>query len=75
MIFQLHNLLPHLDAEQNVEVVMMGSKLHRRQRRRVRGRSSPRFGSTVESTFALPSCRAASGNASRSRGRSPTIRS
>ena len=33
VIFQLHNLLPHLDAEQNVEVVMMGGKLHRRQRR------------------------------------------
>ena len=33
VIFQLHNLLPHLDAQQNVEVVMMGGKLHRRQRR------------------------------------------
>ena len=33
MIFQLHNLLPHLDAQQNVEVVMLGGKLHRRQRR------------------------------------------
>jgi putative ABC transport system ATP-binding protein len=33
IIFQLHNLLPHLDAEQNVEVVMLGGKLHRRQRR------------------------------------------
>jgi putative ABC transport system ATP-binding protein len=34
MIFQLHNLLPHLDAQQNVEVVMLGGKLHRRQRRK-----------------------------------------
>ena len=33
IIFQLHNLLPHLDAEQNVEVVMLGGKLHRRQRK------------------------------------------
>jgi putative ABC transport system ATP-binding protein len=33
LIFQLHNLLPHLDAQQNVEVVMLGGQLHRRQRR------------------------------------------
>jgi len=33
MIFQLHNLLPHLDARQNVEVVMFGGRLHRSQRR------------------------------------------
>jgi putative ABC transport system ATP-binding protein len=33
VVFQLHNLLPHLDAQQNVEVVMLGSRLHRRQRR------------------------------------------
>jgi ABC-type antimicrobial peptide transport system, ATPase component len=33
VIFQLHNLLPHLDAQQNVEVVMLGGRLHRRQRR------------------------------------------
>jgi putative ABC transport system ATP-binding protein len=33
LIFQLHNLLPHLDAQQNVEVVMFGGKLHRRARR------------------------------------------
>jgi putative ABC transport system ATP-binding protein len=33
IIFQLHNLLPHLDAQQNVEVVMLGGKLHRRQRK------------------------------------------
>jgi putative ABC transport system ATP-binding protein len=33
MIFQLHNLLPHLDAQQNLEVVMLGGKLRRRQRR------------------------------------------
>ncbi|HTK16452.1 MAG TPA: ABC transporter ATP-binding protein [Acidimicrobiia bacterium] len=33
IIFQLHNLLPHLDAQQNLEVVMLGGKLHRRQRR------------------------------------------
>jgi ABC-type lipoprotein export system ATPase subunit len=32
VIFQLHNLLPHLDAQQNVEVVMLGGRLHRRQR-------------------------------------------
>jgi len=33
VVFQLHNLLPHLDAEQNVEIVMLGGKLHRSQRR------------------------------------------
>jgi putative ABC transport system ATP-binding protein len=32
IIFQLHNLLPHLDAQQNVEVVLIGGKLHRNQR-------------------------------------------
>jgi putative ABC transport system ATP-binding protein len=38
MIFQLHNLLPHLDAVQNVEVVMFGSRL-RRAARRARART------------------------------------
>jgi putative ABC transport system ATP-binding protein len=33
VVFQLHNLLPHLDALQNVEIVMLGGKLHRAQRR------------------------------------------
>jgi putative ABC transport system ATP-binding protein len=33
MIFQLHNLLPHLEARQNVEIVMFGGRLHRAQRR------------------------------------------
>ena len=33
IIFQLHNLLPHLSALQNVEIVMLGGKLHRSQRR------------------------------------------
>jgi ABC-type lipoprotein export system ATPase subunit len=33
LIFQLHNLLPHLDAQQNVEIVMLGTGLHRRARR------------------------------------------
>lgn len=32
VIFQLHNLLPHLTALQNVEIVMLGGKLHRSQR-------------------------------------------
>lgn len=32
VIFQLHNLLPHLSALQNVEIVMLGGKLHRSQR-------------------------------------------
>jgi macrolide transport system ATP-binding/permease protein len=32
MIFQLHNLLPHLDARQNVEVVMFGTHRHRHDR-------------------------------------------
>jgi ABC-type lipoprotein export system ATPase subunit len=32
VIFQLHNLLPHLDAAENVEIVMLGGKLHRSQR-------------------------------------------
>jgi putative ABC transport system ATP-binding protein len=33
VVFQLHNLLPHLDALQNVEIVSLGGKLHRAQRR------------------------------------------
>jgi ABC-type lipoprotein export system ATPase subunit len=33
LVFQLHNLLPHLDAQQNVEVVMLGTRLHRREQR------------------------------------------
>jgi putative ABC transport system ATP-binding protein len=33
LIFQLHNLLPHLDALQNVEIVMLGTGVHRRARR------------------------------------------
>ncbi len=32
IIFQLHNLLPHLDAQQNIEVVLLGGKLGRSQR-------------------------------------------
>ena len=33
LVFQLHNLLPHLDAQQNVEIVMFGTGLRRRARR------------------------------------------
>jgi putative ABC transport system ATP-binding protein len=33
LIFQLHNLLPHLDARQNVEIVMLGTGVRRRARR------------------------------------------
>ena len=33
LVFQLHNLLPHLDAQQNVEVAMLGTGVHRRARR------------------------------------------
>ena len=33
VVFQLHNLLPHLDALQNVEIVSLGGRLHRTQRR------------------------------------------
>jgi putative ABC transport system ATP-binding protein len=33
MIFQLHNLLPHLDAQQNVEIVLFGTRRRRAQRR------------------------------------------
>jgi putative ABC transport system ATP-binding protein len=32
VVFQLHNLLPHLDARQNVEVVMFGTHRHRHDR-------------------------------------------
>ncbi|MBN9494844.1 ABC transporter ATP-binding protein [bacterium] len=35
LVFQLHNLLPHLSAIENLEVAMLGSKLsHRQQRQR-----------------------------------------
>lgn len=33
LVFQLHNLLPHLDARGNVEIVMLGGGLHRTARR------------------------------------------
>jgi putative ABC transport system ATP-binding protein len=33
LVFQLHNLLPHLDAVSNVEIVMFGTHLSRRARR------------------------------------------
>ncbi len=32
VIFQLHNLLPHLNVLQNIEIVMLGTKRHRHQR-------------------------------------------
>ncbi len=32
VVFQLHNLLPHLSVLQNIEIVMLGTKLHRRAR-------------------------------------------
>ena len=34
LVFQLHNLLPHLTAQQNVEIAMMGAGLRRRAQRR-----------------------------------------
>jgi len=33
LVFQLHNLLPHLDAVSNVEIVMYGTHLGRQERR------------------------------------------
>jgi ABC-type lipoprotein export system ATPase subunit len=33
LVFQLHNLLPHLDAQQNVEIVMLGTRTRRSARR------------------------------------------
>ena len=33
LVFQLHNLLPHLTAQQNVEVAMMGTRRETRQQR------------------------------------------
>ena len=33
LVFQLHNLLPHLTAVQNVEIAMFGTKLSRSERR------------------------------------------
>jgi putative ABC transport system ATP-binding protein len=32
LVFQLHNLVPHLTAQQNVEVAMLGTNRHRRER-------------------------------------------
>jgi ABC-type lipoprotein export system ATPase subunit len=34
LVFQLHNLIPHLDAHRNVEIAMLGTGLHRAARRR-----------------------------------------
>jgi putative ABC transport system ATP-binding protein len=33
LVFQLHNLLPHLTAQQNVEIAMMGTGMRRRAER------------------------------------------
>jgi putative ABC transport system ATP-binding protein len=33
LVFQLHNLLPHLDVRRNIEIAMFGGHLHRKQRR------------------------------------------
>jgi putative ABC transport system ATP-binding protein len=33
LVFQLHNLLPHLRALENVEIAMLGTGLHRREER------------------------------------------
>ena len=33
LVFQLHNLLPHLDVRRNVEIAMFGGRLDRKQRR------------------------------------------
>jgi putative ABC transport system ATP-binding protein len=33
LVFQLHNLLPHLDARRNVEIAMFGTRRSRRDRR------------------------------------------
>jgi putative ABC transport system ATP-binding protein len=33
LVFQLHNLLPHLDARRNVEIAMIGSHRHRSEMR------------------------------------------
>ena len=38
LVFQLHNLLPHLDARRNIEIAMFGTHRSRRQSR-LRGRS------------------------------------
>jgi putative ABC transport system ATP-binding protein len=34
LVFQLHNLIPHLDARRNVEIAMFGTSRHRTARRR-----------------------------------------
>lgn len=34
LVFQLHNLIPHLDARSNVEIAMLGTGIHRAARRR-----------------------------------------
>jgi putative ABC transport system ATP-binding protein len=33
LVFQLHNLLPHLDARRNIEIAMIGSHRHRSEMR------------------------------------------
>ena len=34
LVFQLHNLIPHLSAAQNVEIALFGTRLRRQERRR-----------------------------------------
>ena len=75
VIFQLHNLLPHLDAQQNVEIVMLGTQAAPPRSARARagaargGRSRARRPRRTRR-----SSRAANASASRSHARSRTIR-
>lgn len=68
LVFQMHNLLPHLDALGNIAIAMIGSDmtLHA-QRERWSWSTSPGSG-----TGGHPSSRAASVSGSHWRGRSPT---
>ena len=73
LVFQLHNLVPHLTAVQNVEIAMFGT--HRRGRNAANGPRSCSPPSTWPAwrTGSRPGCRAASDSASRSHGRSQTV--
>ena len=75
LVFQLHDLLPHLNALDNVEIAMLGTHTPRREQRARGARTARRPSiSRAASTGGRPSSRAASANGWRSRVRSPTTR-
>ena len=73
LVFQLHNLIPHLSAAQNVEIAMFGTGVNRQQRRRRAYQLLADVDMAGRERRSRPACPAVSGSGSRSRGRWQTI--